>query len=429
MRKLKGITINGEWLGDNIVINVNFRAICSFAPFVVQEFAKIINSLNKLNSKVVINNFYFPDNNSINIEFFNNEFSGEILLCFKLTNGTPEICNKKIVIYKDNPTLDEKSEQKNDSCNIAEKKEINKNKTEGRKELNNQKIEKNTNTETIVKEVKNDTEEKETGYNKKSDLTNHNQHFSHKLPKRDSNIVKSANIEQTTFAFKTDETEKSKKINNIEQTANHTNDYNDTNPIVEIKHKNETINKINPTYTSYSNNDDTQDIKINESINLESQNINLLEDSKNITNIPVQNNQIEKNNFVNTKNYNDIVGNVDNVNSSSTNLKTEKTTHKSTDIADTETHTNLKENNSTILAMLDEILVLREELNKLKSEKITSYDISDNKDKINNIIEDENADFRIMGSQKRLNANILDEDLFIAGNRLYRWGDTLYLDE
>ena len=61
MRKLKGITINGEWLGDNVVINANFRAICNIAPFIMQEFAKLVNSINELDSAVAINNFHFPD--------------------------------------------------------------------------------------------------------------------------------------------------------------------------------------------------------------------------------------------------------------------------------------------------------------------------------------------------------------------------------
>ena len=34
-----------------------------------------------------------------------------------------------------------------------------------------------------------------------------------------------------------------------------------------------------------------------------------------------------------------------------------------------------------------------------------------------------------MADGTRINASILDEDLFIAGNKLYRWGETLYLDE
>ena len=101
MRKLKGITINGEWLGDNIIINANFRAICNLAPFVMQEFAKLVNSIEKLESAVTINSFYFPDNNTVDIEFSNNNFSGLANLCFHLQDGLPELVNRSLTIYAD----------------------------------------------------------------------------------------------------------------------------------------------------------------------------------------------------------------------------------------------------------------------------------------------------------------------------------------
>ena len=85
--------------------------------------------------------------------------------------------------------------------------------------------------------------------------------------------------------------------------------------------------------------------------------------------------------------------------------------------------------NLAMQAMLNEMFVLREELNKLKNEKVTYEDIFGKKEKMKNNIEDDDADFRIMGSEKRINASILDEELFVAGDKLYKWGDTLYLDE
>ena len=63
----------------------------------------------------------------------------------------------------------------------------------------------------------------------------------------------------------------------------------------------------------------------------------------------------------------------------------------------------------------------------LRKEKLTYEDIFGKKEKMKNNIEDTN--FRILGSEEHVVANILDEDLFVAGDKLYRWGDTLYLDE
>lgn len=117
MKKLKGITINGEWLGDNVVINANFRAICNLAPFVMQEFAKLVNSIEKLDSAVAINSFYFPDNNTVDIEFSNNNFSGLANLCFHLQDGLPELVNRSLTIYAD--------EQENiEECEIKKSEEV-----------------------------------------------------------------------------------------------------------------------------------------------------------------------------------------------------------------------------------------------------------------------------------------------------------------
>ena len=87
--------------------------------------------------------------------------------------------------------------------------------------------------------------------------------------------------------------------------------------------------------------------------------------------------------------------------------------------------------NIVMQAMLNEMLVLKEELNKLKEEPqkpdVASF-WGDNEKK-SNYIDDSEADFRIMGSEKRVNASILDEEMFVAGDKLYKWGDMLYLEE
>ena len=120
MKKLKGITINGEWLGDNVVINANFRAICNLAPFVMQEFAKLVNSIEKLESAVTINSFYFPDNNTVDIEFSNNNFSGLANLCFHLQNGLPELVNRSLTVYTEELKTTEEGDFK-DSEEIFDK--------------------------------------------------------------------------------------------------------------------------------------------------------------------------------------------------------------------------------------------------------------------------------------------------------------------
>lgn len=82
------------------------------------------------------------------------------------------------------------------------------------------------------------------------------------------------------------------------------------------------------------------------------------------------------------------------------------------------------EKNNNINAMLNEIMILKDELAKIKDIKPIWE-----KEESNNEIDDALADFRIMKDGTSHNASILDVDTFIAGNTLYRWGETLYLED
>ena len=70
MRKLNGITINGEYLGNSVVINGMFRAICTISPIIMRDFVQIINKIDKLDEAVKIYNFNCGFD-SIDIEFKN----------------------------------------------------------------------------------------------------------------------------------------------------------------------------------------------------------------------------------------------------------------------------------------------------------------------------------------------------------------------
>lgn len=112
MKALKGITINGEWLGTNIVINGIFKTICDISPVIMQEFIKIINQINDVDKNIKICNFEFPNSDSIDIEFQGETISGIATLLFKLNNGELELVNKKVLLYRDE---DEDIKEENDS--------------------------------------------------------------------------------------------------------------------------------------------------------------------------------------------------------------------------------------------------------------------------------------------------------------------------
>jgi len=97
MRKLNGITINGEYLGNSVVINGMFRAICTISPVIMRDFVTIINKIERLEDAVKIKNFNCGFN-SIDIEFGNTLSKGLASLYFKLKNGEPEMTDYKLVL-------------------------------------------------------------------------------------------------------------------------------------------------------------------------------------------------------------------------------------------------------------------------------------------------------------------------------------------
>ena len=97
MRKLNGITINGEYLGNSVVINGMFRAICTISPVIMRDFVLIINKIDRLDEAVKIHNFNCGFD-CIDIEFENETSKGMASLYFKLYNGEPLLKDCKLII-------------------------------------------------------------------------------------------------------------------------------------------------------------------------------------------------------------------------------------------------------------------------------------------------------------------------------------------
>ncbi len=97
MRKINGITINGEYLGNSVVINGMFRAICTISPIIMRDFVLIINQIERLDEAVKIKNFNCGFD-CIDIEFNNSNTKGIASLYFKLINGEPELTDCKLII-------------------------------------------------------------------------------------------------------------------------------------------------------------------------------------------------------------------------------------------------------------------------------------------------------------------------------------------
>ena len=478
MRKLKGITINGEWLGDNIIINANFRTICNLAPFVIQEFAKLVNSIDKLDNAVAINNFYFPDNNTVDIEFSNSNFSGLANLCFHLQHGLPELVNRSLTIYTDEQKnteeteikdaeeiLDEISENQevetinectetwqeaNEICETASEETIG-NSDEILHELETTEEP----LDTIEKEVTS-SEENETILESKIDKQDAISMMVEDLatkapalapiqiqviqatqepleiPQTESVAQETDNefVEQEEFSAAAEEEETSDNIVDIDEIKNEDielqksdnidysiNEKTENNSIEYAKDETPSEIELNFGPENSSENviidDENKIIEQNENTDI-SYNVDKteVEEDKNI----IENKKETKEPEISEEQKEEIQDCLSDFYESTPSPTIEQIELKGTD-------------NLAMQAMLNEMFISRDELNKLKNEKVTYEDIFGKKEKMKNNIEDEDADFRIMGSEERINASILDEELFVAGDKLYKWGDTLYLDE
>ncbi len=115
MQKKSKIIIDGEYMGNNVLINGMFRTICAISPMIMRYFIGVINNIKELQNAVSITNFNCSSN-SININFKNDILSGSVCLLFKMVNNQPELSDYQIVLnnneYDLNKKIDKESENK-----------------------------------------------------------------------------------------------------------------------------------------------------------------------------------------------------------------------------------------------------------------------------------------------------------------------------
>lgn len=532
MKNLKGITINGEWLGDNVVINANFRAICNIAPFVMQEFAKLVNSINELDSAVAINNFYFPDNNTVDIEFSNANFSALAKLYFNLQQGSPVLINRSLTIYTDDVLNDEDIIHENankeifeniDNNDIQSEIENTQEQDEAPLSTEEQNLEYFDNIDEIIADNEEALQKEEDNKNENnteseiSEIENDNQDETFEDDVEDEIISEYENEEQGEILNEEDAKSEEEEETAAEEAvvvAEEELSLDDEKPIFQEKSELKSLSitsekaviNAKEFVSSQTSNTDKQT-----SIAPQLQNHNKDCNDSYLNNYMPEPQEIQQTSWANSNPVNDYGNNGAGMNSSAaqltnsvqnsylekdcenaeeqfTSTKTKELSHiegdcsnsesdeiyentqdelysiqndtdyenisepemseeqkediqnclsdfydKSQNIQFQETNEDFMTNyyekyyNKPMQSMFDDMLQMREELNMLRKEKLTYEDIFGKKEKMKNNIEDTN--FRILGSKEHVVANILDEDLFVAGDKLYRWGDTLYLDE
>lgn len=499
MRKLKGITINGEWLGENVVVNGMFRTISSMAPFVMLEFVKLINQIDKLDEAVAIKKFNFLDNNSIEIEFTNSQIDGMADLYFRLHNGIPELTDKNLTFFAPNSPVEEFAPKViEEKCEEAE---------ETLEELPTETVEvkqdnvisdAETSDETEVAEIEDEIEASEENIEENSedaiaDLyeAKEESHVEETEQAPAENMTETLAKTQDAISMLVNDLAKNaqkvppvqiqviqaparqlsaqqeiaeQNAQTVSQTATQENleteykivepdevisgDTSETSAVESDTEINDTVEEPvfedkfeEPTFTEEAKETDSVENDCSESddtintINIENIETEGLKEEKieALEELPVEaeaNAETEVDTIAEDKAQ-------DEQNDENTDINEDEIQECLAGFYEAPKNDEIEEicaqnpDNIVMQAMLSEMLVLKEELNKLKEEPqkpdVASF-WGDNEKK-SNYIDDSEADFRIMGSEKRVNASILDEEMFVAGDKLYKWGDMLYLEE
>lgn len=430
MRRQKGIIINGEWLGNNVTINGLFNVLCAIAPFVMQDFIHIINKIENLNEIVEINKFSFPNNNTVEIEFGNSQFSGLASLYYRLYQGYPVLINRDLEIYDVNNYKICMQNNNNEICNDSDNN-INKFESKDINKISDKDI------TTDMQSEENNVSETELEENTLEEVTLENE-VHNNISKND--IIDLANeiinrnaahsMETVVINLQTPKmnNESNKNQENITQESLEEN--------ITGENTQETLNSDNADIYKEDGNDNEDNTEtaikstIKNNILINMQNIN--------ENVSIEQN-VEQDCLIDNSNVNLATNQVqneifNNEIGASNNNETDDIENEIYDsffadlynqpICKPETLSQEKKENIAMNAMLNEVVSLREELTRLKEIKPIWE-----KDNTVNEISDEMADFRIMKNGVAINASIVDEETFVAGNTMYKWGDMLYLEE
>lgn len=107
----KTIILCGECLGTKVTINKQFKDICDISSYVAKCFIELINNSN-IKNRVTINGYYFVDNNTICIMFYDKKITAKAILSFsKDTNGSICLVNENLIYDNENVTHESNSKE------------------------------------------------------------------------------------------------------------------------------------------------------------------------------------------------------------------------------------------------------------------------------------------------------------------------------
>ena len=528
MTKLKGIMINGEWLGERVIVNNCFRSICAISPIIMLEAVKLINKIDYKRDVFEIRGFEFLTTDTIQIWFEGKKIKGIIDLTFGIKDAElflkssfldvkplkeelprdmkieePFKLIKKEVVAENNSFSEELSSiEKMESEQIAEIKtdevlfEVEHESSQIQLETNIvEASEDDTNIELSDEDISENLEERSVDTNEiaeeAGDVLKETKPTANDLKK---DLVQKGVILDTetllskieNYNIQEEKEEKAQKEKIQEEKAKEEKDVfknkvetnldvqsfeNVSENTVDFVNSEEAETCTIDVISDIHKEDNTEDVlapkvlkdveklvssensfvkkdKIDVISNVENKNeksidndvvdkININAVAKDINVVKDIEDKVEEEHNVDEIEITDItepyIDEVSDENAEESLMDfyfTEEVEKAETSEKDLD---EVLEDDIIVQAMLSEMVALKEELDILKNSP-QKNDLKEafwnkRRNNKNQVISDEEADFKILSTNEKINAAILDNDSFFAGEKIYKWGDTLYLNE
>lgn len=515
MRKIKGVMINGEWLGERVIINGVFRAICNISPIIMLEFVKLINKLDSVYAPFTISSFEFSDTDGILIKFKNNDYKGSVELFFALERKQLKLRSSFLDIQPVSALEGISSKEalnENDCLSEAKIEKI----ESLSSETNLASVAEQSNLEEKVdivasEESSNETSIEETMVDKTevdSDVLTVVEEDIAVSSKDDSSVVENCNeAEEALSDIYANENStrvamEEQKVELLQKVAEHTSGIDAVSkpfvievvqqapvppvieyvqsaaPVMPEEKKDEVVDKVLEKIEAserkietekdlhkekseenvesdldlgfeFKKNEVSEKVLIEEARNeakkkpstkindvFEEDDSDIFDDIRKLReekSFISENDKFEDMDSITSEDSSEEELDDDALAACFSEFYAEKELSPSSHlekILDNTVSVSNAPQDFMMQAVLAEMVALKEELDVLKAEpskKLTAEEFFGPQE--SQYIKDEDADFRILSSSDKINAAILDEDCFLAGEKLYRWGETLYLED
>ena len=402
MKHLKGIILNGVWLGNRVIINENFNTLCNLSCDLMQEFMYFINAIDNLENQVEINRYDLINKNIANIEFSNNELHGFTSFWINSLTQKPKLVDGYIKYNG--------FEENCEECNKQEEVDYNKNE------------------EIIADNIANiEFEREEPIY---SSITNEFENFVD-IEKIISDAIYEKNNEDSTANIELNKNLVSVEdilLNLLPEEIEEEPEENEE--VVEVKDEEE-IETVEETADEKETEEAVEDF-----INKTSEEV-VEEEPEEIEEVVEVKDEEEMETVEETADGKETeeTSLIDQMKLLQVQIKALQEDNKQA--AKEETDKKQRQ-------LLEQIDMMQEQINSLQNENASLIEqLQNSKGRAYNIIKElmeeqkqkkekeilNKSVLKILGTEDIIDADIIDEGLYLAGDMVYKWGETLYLEK